>query len=141
MPVWMFCQHSIKGNISPNIGYKNAIIYKISPAQLHYITHAPIDEKGSFNIVLDSTASSGMYKLVYAIPEEEYNFDIIYNAKEDVEFKFNTETGISYQKSIENQLVTSYTISMSLISQDIGNYFVEDSNDTLVLKNILKCTL
>jgi peroxiredoxin len=89
-------------------------------------------------MVLDSTASSGMYKLVYAIPEEEYNFDIIYNAKEDVEFKFNTETGISYQKSIENQLVTSYTKSMSLISQDIGNYFVEDSNDSLVLKDIFK---
>jgi len=138
LPLWVFAQHTIKGNISPNIGYKNAIIYRITPTQLHYITHAPIDEMGSFNIVLESTASRGMYKLVYAIPEEEYNFDIIYNAKEDLEFTFNTETGIVYQKSVENQLVTSYTNSMSLIGQEIGGYFIEDSNDTLALKEIFK---
>jgi len=136
IPVWVFGQHTIKGNISPNIGYKNAILYKILPTKLNYITHAAIDEKGSFNIALDSTVSSGMYKLVYAIPEEEYSFDIIYNAKEDIEFTYNSETGITYQKSIENKLIAAYTSSMSLVGQEIGKHFAEESTDSLALLSI-----
>ena len=68
---------------------------------------------GGFEFQLDSTATQGMYKIVYELPQEEYNFDVIYNAKEDVELSFNQETGIEYQSSIENQLVASYTNSMS----------------------------
>jgi len=72
------------------------------------------------------------------VPKEEYNFDIIYNAKEDIEFTFDTETGITYQESIENKLVTGYTSSMSLISQSISNFFRQQSKDTAALMNIFK---
>ena len=71
-----------------------------------------------------------MYKLVYALPQEEYNFDIIYNAKEDVQLNFNQETGIDYQSSIENQLVASYTSSMAHVSNSIGNFFKQESTDS-----------
>jgi len=136
VPFCVFGQHTIKGNIVPNEGYKNAILYKITPTQLNYIVHAPIDESGAFNIQLDSTATSGMYKLVYAIPEEEYSFDIIYNAKENIAFIYNSEVGITYQKSIENNLISAYTNSMSFVSQELGRYFSEEMEDTLALASI-----
>ncbi|MEJ2112481.1 MAG: hypothetical protein P8X62_01825 [Flavobacteriaceae bacterium] len=135
-PICVLSQHSIKGTITPNDGYKNAILYKITPTELNYTNHAPIDKAGAFKIQLDSTVASGMYKLVYAVPEEEYSFDIIYNAKEDIEFTYNSETGISYQKSIENKLIAAYTGSMSLVSQEIGKHFAEESTDSLALLSI-----
>ena len=46
-----------------------------------------------------------MYRIVYAAPQEDYNFDIIYNGKEDVEFTFNSETGVHFLKSSENKCV------------------------------------
>ena len=87
---------------------------------------------------MDSTLTKGMYRIVYALPQEEYNFDVIYNAKEDIALTFNSETGIEYQESIENKLVNSYTYSMSLVSQSIGNFFNQQSTDSLALASIFK---
>ena len=136
IPISVFGQHTIKGSIFPNEGYKNAILYKITPTQLNYIVHASFDESGAFKIQLDSTVKSGMYKLVYAVPEEEYSFDIIYNAKEDIAFKYNSEVGITYQESIENKLISSYTNSMSFVNQELGEYFAQKNTDSLALVSI-----
>ena len=138
IPICVFSQHTIKGRIIPNEGYKNAILYKITPIQLNYIAHGLMDETGAFKIQLDSTATSGMYKLVYAIPEEEYSFDIIYNGEEDIAFIYNSEVGIKYQESLENKLIASYTDSMSFVNQELGKYFAEESKDTLALVSIFK---
>jgi len=136
IPICAFSQHTIKGSIIPNQGYKNAILYKITPIQLQYVAHAPIDESGDFNIKLDSIVTSGMYKLVYAAPQEEYSFDIIYNGKEDISFKYNSEVGIIYQESNENKLVESYTSSMSVVNEELGKYFTEKRTDSLALVSI-----
>ena len=77
LPVLALAQHSISGNFTPPEDYKMAIIYKVNPSDASYVAHTNIDEKGEFNIVLDSTVSSGMYSLVYGVPQEEYNFDFI----------------------------------------------------------------
>ena len=138
LPVLALAQHSISGNFTPPEDYKMAIIYKVNPSDASYVAHTNIDEKGEFNIVLDSTVSSGMYRLVYGVPQEEYNFDFIYNAKEDIVFDFNPETGIEFKKSVENQLLTSYTNSMGMVSQSIGMYYREQSKDTTALKEIFK---
>jgi peroxiredoxin len=79
-----------------------------------------------------------MYRLVYALPQEEFNFDIIYNAKEDVSLTFNAETGVDFKASVENTLMSSYTSSMSLISQSIGDFYNEQSQDSTALMAIFK---
>ena len=138
MPTLVVAQHTIKGSFSPAENYKWVVLYEVTPISSLFITNTEVNEKGEFEFLLDSTISQGMYKIVYALPQEENNFDIIYNAKEDVEFTFNQETGIEYQSSIENQLVSSYTNSMSFVSQSIGNFFQQQSSDTLALASIFK---
>ena len=130
--------HTIKGTFTNAKDYKYVLLYKILPLSTLYIADTKINEDGSFIIDLDSSATAGMYKIVYAMPKEEYNFDIIYDAKEDVEFTFDSEKGITYKESLENKLLTGYTSSMSMISQSIGNFFRQQSSDTTALNTIFK---
>lgn len=138
MPMLVIAQHSIKGAFSPAEDYEYAILYKVTPTASLYIANTQINEQGGFEFQLDSTITKGIYRLVYALPQEEFNFDIIYNAKEDVSLVFDTETGVKYNSSVENTLLNSYTTSMSLVSQSIGNFFRQQSTDTLALASIFK---
>lgn len=138
LPTLLVAQHTIKGTFSPADEFKWLVLYKITPTSSDYIGNSEIKKDGSFSFELDSLVSKGMYRLVYALPQDEYSFDIIYSAKEDIRLTFNKETGIDYQSSIENTLVNSYTYSMSLVSQSIGNFFREQSTDTLALVSIFK---
>lgn len=138
LPTVIFAQHTIKGTFSPAEDYNVALLYKVTPTVSEYITNAEVNEDGSFIIQLDSTVTQGMYRLVYAIPQEDYNFDIIYNGKEDVELTFNSETGAKFLTSLENKLLASYTNSMSMVTHSIGKFFSEQSTDTLALAKIFE---
>lgn len=136
LPAFVIAQHTIKGTFTPAKDFEWVILYEVTPISSLFIANTEINEEGFFEFELDSTIKKGMYKLVFALPQEENNFDIIFNAKEDVEFTFNKETGIEYKSSIENQLLVSYTNSMSLVSESIGNFFQAQSLDTLALASI-----
>ncbi|GAL70161.1 hypothetical protein [Jejuia pallidilutea] len=112
----------------------------MEPTHSNYITNTPIAEDGSFEIKLDSTVSKGMYRITYAVPQEEYNFDVIYNGEEDIELTFNPETGVKFLASRENKLLESYTNSMLMITNSIGNYYRDgnETKDTLALASIFK---
>jgi thiol-disulfide isomerase/thioredoxin len=139
IPSILLAQHSIKGTFSPAKEYNFALLYKVTPTLSEYISNTEIDkETGGFEFQLDSTRTKGMYRVVYAIPQEDYNFDIIYNGKENIELTFNSETGVTFKKSAENKLLASYTNSMSMVTQSIGNYFREESKNTKALKSIFK---
>ena len=135
-PSYLMAQHSIKGTFSPAEDYPFAVLYKVTPTSTQYVANTQMDEKGNFQFDLDSTVTQGMYRLVYALPQEEFNFDIIYSAKEDILLTFNAETGIEYKSSIENTLVNSYTKSMSVISQSIGGFYNSQSQDSSALVSI-----
>jgi hypothetical protein len=133
LPMLTVAQHSMKGTFSPVEDFENVILYKVTPTASLYVAHTTINQ-GELEILLDSTITAGMYRLVYALPQEEFNFDIIYNAKEDIEFTFNSETGIEYQSSNENKLIASYTSNMSLLSEHIGDFYREQRADSLALE-------
>ena len=137
-PTFLMAQHTIKGTFSPAKDYPFAVLYKVTPKTTLYVANTQIDEKGSFQFDLDSTVNKGIYRLVYALPQEEFNFDIIYNANEDVSLTFNAETGVDFKSSVENTLMSSYTNSMSLISQSIGSFYNQQSQDSLALMTIFK---
>ena len=82
-------QNSISGTFSPVGTYTFAFLYKATPNGAKFIDRARLDSNGSFSMELDSTQQAGMYKIVYAIPVEENNFDFIYNGRESVRFEFN----------------------------------------------------
>lgn len=138
LPSMLLAQHTIKGIFSPPEDYNVAILYRVTPSISEYVANSEVKKDGSFEFKLDSTAVKGVYRVVYAVPQEDYNFDIIYNGKEDIELSFNSETGVKFLKSFENKLLTSYTNSMSLVTQSIGNYFSRASKDTTALKSIFK---
>ena len=138
LPSILLAQNTIKGTFSPAKDYNFALLYKVTPTISDYVSNAELKEDGSFEFKLDSTNTKGMYRLVYAVPQEDYNFDIIYNGKEDIELTFNSETGVEFKKSTENKLLASYTNSMSMVTQSIGNYFSQESKDSTALKAIFK---
>ncbi|AUS07278.1 TlpA family protein disulfide reductase [Tamlana carrageenivorans] len=138
MPVLMFGQHSIKGTFTPAQDYNVALLYKVTPTISEYITSTEVNSEGKFGFLLDSTATKGVYRVVYAIPQEDFNFDVIYNGKEDIELKFNSETGVKFTKSAENKMLTSYQNSMSAVVHSISNYYASEKKDTTALKGIFK---
>ncbi len=138
LPNFLLAQHTISGVFSPAKDYKVALLYKVTPTVSEYISNTEVQKDGSFQFHLDSAASSGMYRIVYAVPQEDYNFDVIFNGKEDIVLSFNTETGVEFKSSAENKLLKSYTNSMSAVTQSISKYFRENKKDTLALNAIFK---
>ncbi|MFG6685462.1 TlpA family protein disulfide reductase [Mariniflexile sp. HNIBRBA6329] len=138
LPNVLLAQHTIKGVFTPAKDYKVVLLYKVTPTVSEYITNTEVQKDGSFQFQLDASAEKGIYRIVYAVPQEDYNFDVIYNGKEDVVLAFNSETGVSFKSSTENKLLASYTSSMSAITKSINNYFREGRKDTLALKTIFK---
>lgn len=138
LPNFLLAQHTISGVFSPAKDYKVALLYKVTPTVAEYISNAEVQKDGNFQFHLDSAAASGMYRIVYAVPQEDYNFDVIYNGKEDIVLSFNAETGVDFKSSSENKLLKSYTKSMSAVTQSISRYFRENTKDTLALNAIFK---
>ena len=138
LPSTLLAQHTIKGVFSPAKDYKVVLLYKVTPTVSEYITNADIQKDGSFQFKLEASSTAGIYRLVYAVPQEDFNFDVIYNGKEDIELSFNSETGVLFKSSSENRLLASYTTNMSAITQSINNYFRSERKVTLALVTIFK---
>lgn len=132
-----FSQQTIKGTFSPADDFNFAILYKVTPTTSLYKASSDIKE-GKFEFALDSTYEKGMYRIVYALPQEEHNFDLIFDGKEDVELNFNIETGAEFTKSSENKLYSSYMKSMALVGTSLGEYYQLQNEDKDAYKEILK---
>lgn len=141
LPIFAIAQHTIKGTFSPAEEFNYAILYKVTPTTSIYIQNSEVNREGQFTFKMDSTLTKGIYRIVYALPLEENNFEVIYNAKEDIVLTFNVETGIEFKKSIENKLLASYMSSMSLVSQSIGNFYNQENKDKTALTSIFKTQL
>lgn len=138
IPTIFFGQHTIKGTFSPAGDFNAIILYEITPSKLEYIDNARVKQDGTFELKLDASANKGMYKIVYALPEEEHFIDIIYNAEEDIEFTFNLNDNVAFKSSKENKLMASYMHSMALIQQSIANFFTQKSEDYKALESLFK---
>ncbi|GHC43198.1 TlpA family protein disulfide reductase [Ulvibacter litoralis] len=122
-PLFATAQHTIKGTFSPAEDFKWAILYKVSPTNSLYTTNTEVDKEGKFTLQLDSTVTKGMYRLVYALPQEIFNFDIIYNGEEDIELTFTESEGAVYTASNENMLLASYEAEMSKVQTEINKQY------------------
>lgn len=128
LPSFLFAQHTIKATFSPAKDFKWAILYKNTPTGTRYIAQGKI-ENGNLTFSLDSLAEKGVYKLVYAAPQAEYNFDIIYNTEEDIELTFNTNDGAIFQKSSENILLNNYLNDFIEIGKKIETAYSQSTID------------
>ena len=120
---------TVKGTFSPAENFTYAYLYKATPEGANYVNRGELDSSGTFEIPLDSTVSPGLYKIVYAVPPEENNFDFIYDGKESVSFNFSYEKGFEFTESEENKLWNSYLKSIDMVNQTISNYYSKENID------------
>lgn len=131
-------QNSITGTFIPAENYAYAFLYKATPEGAEYIDRGSLQRDGSFSITLNGSASPGIYKIVYALPPEENNFDFIYNGNENVSFEFNAKEGLVFKDSNENKLWASYLRSIAMVNQTISNFYASEQNDTNAFNAIFK---
>tara|TARA_R110002124_G_scaffold17532_3_gene73204 strand:+ start:57098 stop:58426 length:1329 start_codon:yes stop_codon:yes gene_type:complete len=124
-PVLTYAQHTIKGTFTPAEEYKWAILYRIEPEHMFYTANTQVKEDGTFTLELDKSVPTGIYRLVYALPQEIYNFDIIYNGTENIELTFSADNGLSFHSSEENILLSAYESVMSEAQEMVGLAYQE----------------
>ena len=135
---FIYAQNSISGVFTPAEQFTYAFLYKATPTGSDYINRAQLNDNGRFSIVLDSMATPGIYKIVYALPPEENNFDFIYNGKESVRFTFNLDKGLEFTNSNENKLWASYIKSIDMINRTLSNFYTQQSTDKKAYLDIIK---
>lgn len=138
LPGFLFGQHTLSGEFSPAEDFTYAFLYHATPSGSEYVDKAQLDVEGKFNMTLDSLHNPGIYKIVYAIPAEENNFDFIYNGKESVAFTFDLEEGVEFTNSNENKLWTSYIKSMDMVNRTLSNFYIQKSTDEVAFMEIIK---
>ena len=138
LPLISLAQNNISGTFSPSGDYTYAFLYKATPDGANYVNRAELDSLGNFTIAMEANAEPGIYKVVYAIPPEENNFDIVYNGKENVNFTFSLEDGVAFTESSENKLWASYLNSLQMVNQTISNYFTKGDEDKAGFTSIFK---
>lgn len=138
LPILLMAQHKVSGTFSPAEEFTYAFLYHATPIGTKYIDRSKVDADGSFVIRLDSTVTPGIYKIVYAIPPEDNNFDFIYDGKEDVALTFDLDKGLEFTKSNENKLWSSYTKSMELVNRAISNFYTQESTDKNAFHDIFE---
>ena len=136
-PTIIFSQHTIKVTFSPEKDFTWAILYKNAPTNTKYIAQSRIVD-GDLVFNLDKKATTGIYKLVYAVPQNDYNFDIIYNGEEDIELTFNLTDGAVFQKSNENIILNSYLTEMALLGKDLETKYLKENLDATTITSIFE---
>jgi len=138
LPSVLLAQHTIKGAFTPAKELKFAFLYRVTAETSLFVDNADITEDGTFEFELDEKTIPGTYRLVYAQPQDEYNFDFIVNNKEDIVLQFDLEDGLSFDKSSENKLYNSYNRSLALVNKSIRNYYKAGKKDKSGFTKIFK---
>jgi len=130
LPFFVLSQHQIKGSFSPATEFKATMLYQLSAGNATYTSYATVNQQGEMQIMLDTSVSPGMYRLVYALPQSEHNFEFIYNGKEDIVFNFDATSGVEFINSEENQLLQSYEKSIIAAQNELLQLYAEASMDS-----------
>jgi thiol-disulfide isomerase/thioredoxin len=130
-------QHSISGNFAPAKDFKWVLVYQLTPGSQRYVADTAVTE-GYFRLELPANISSGMYRLVYAVPQDSFYIDIIYNGQEDVEFNFNLEDGVSFVTSGENTTYSNYLSEITLLEQQLADFYESGNTSKKEYREITK---
>lgn len=129
-------QQTISGTFTPAEDYKWLIAYKLKPGTQEYVADSAVKE-GKFSLELPANASPGTYRIVYAVPQEEFYFDVIYNGKENIALIFNETDGITFTASTNNTLYHSYFNEMNSLEEKLTQFYLAQNTNK---KEFLKLT-
>ncbi len=130
-------QNTISGTFSPAKDYSWLIAYRLKPGTQVYVADSAI-KNGEFQLKLPEKSPQGMYRLVYAIPQEEFYFDVIYNGAEAINLSFDNERGVSFTGSEENILFGTYFNEIAAIEGELIAYYSKGTTDVNVYQEILE---
>ena len=130
-------QHTIYGTFSPAEDYQWLIAYQLKPGTQNYVAETRIQD-GKFSLKLPENSSSGIYRLVYAVPQEEFYFDVLVNDEENIELSFTTRAGVSFSSSKENRLFNSYFEEINKVKQKIIGFYTSQNTDRNKFKGLVK---
>lgn len=130
-------QHSISGTFSPAEEFTWLIAYHLKPGTQQYIADTAIKD-GKFEMNIPENSPAGTYRLVYAVPQEEFNFDILYTGKEALEFNFNIDKGAVFTASKENILFSTYFQEMYKAEASLISYYKDGSTGKSEFNKIIK---
>ena len=122
-------QHTISGTFSPAKDYTWIIAYRLKPGTQVYAADTAIND-GEFVLKIPENAEPGTYRLVYAVPQEEFYFDVIFNGKEDIKLDFEIEKGPNFTASKENILFSTYFKEMQEIQRQLIAFYSSGSSDS-----------
>jgi len=129
-------QNKISGTFSPSKDFSWLIAYQLKPGTQAYIADTAIKD-GQFSLELPETAPKGTYRMVYAVPQEEFYFDVIYNGNEDVNLAFNSHEGVNFTTSRENILFSTYFKKINEVEKNIIAFYAKGSSDVIAYRKIL----
>ncbi|CAM4124343.1 TlpA disulfide reductase family protein [Zobellia roscoffensis] len=131
---WAQAQHTISGTFSPASEYKYLLAYRLKAGSQSFIANTTIKD-GKFSLQIPENAQTGMYRLVYAVPQDEFYFDVIYSGKEDIELAFDATQGVSFISSEENKIMTSYFQNIGSLVSQLVNFYIEGNSDKNEFRN------
>ena len=130
-------QHTISGTFSPAKDYKWLIAYRLKPGTQNYITDTEV-KNGVFNLKIPENTTPGTFRLVYAVPQEQYYFDVIYDGKEDIRLAFDASNGVTFFASKENIRFNTYFNEITALEQQITDYYTSGNTRKEVYQNLIK---
>jgi len=121
-------QHTISGTFYPAKDYTWLIAYGLKPGTQGYIADTAIND-GKFNMQIPPNAPAGIYRLVYGVPQEEFYLDVLYNGKENIQFDFDAQKGISFVSSEENKIFNAYFREITAVKQEFMDFYSNGKTD------------
>jgi len=100
-------QRTLSGTLSPAEQFNWLLLYRIAPSEQVYLIDTEVKD-GKFSFEMPEASVPGTYRVVYAVPQDEFYFDVIYTGKEDVEIDFSFEEGLQIIQSEENKNLYGY---------------------------------
>jgi len=121
-------QHTISGTFSPGKDYTWLIAYGLKPGTQGYIADTAVND-GKFSMQIPPNAPAGIYRLVYGVPQEEFYLDVLYNGKENIQFDFDAQKGISFVSSEENKIFNAYFREITAVKQEFMDFYSSGKTD------------
>ncbi len=128
-------QHTISGTFSPAKDYTWLIAYGLKPGTQGYVADTAIND-GKFSMQIPQNAPAGIYRLVYGVPQEEFYFDVLYNGKENIQFNFDAQKGISFVSSEENKIFNAYFREITGVKQEFMDFYSNGKTDKKAYKKL-----
>ena len=133
--VCLHAQHTISGTFSPAKEYTWLLAYELQPGRQNFVADTAIDN-GNFTLNLPEKSNPGIYRLVYALPQESFYLDVIFNANEDVELHFNADEGVVFTASQENILFGTYFSEINDFERRLIRFYAEGKTDVTAFRKL-----